>query len=140
MMWFKYVVLVLFGFAGGTLVASGFFAFITMIGLVNRFAQTTKTAKYNMLYEECIIYGATAGNLLAVYMFPFFIGNAGCVVYGLISGIYAGCIAVALAEVIKAIPIFIKRAGITSGLGIIMLLLALGKGIGGIIYFFFLNQ
>lgn len=125
----------LFAYAGGALSASGFFAILTILGVVNRFAKVTRTAKYIKLYEDMIVIGATLGNVLIVFQFGLPIGYVGCTIFGLVSGIFIGSFLVCLAETIKALPIFIRRVRISSGLGYIILCLGLGKGIGALIYF-----
>lgn len=130
------VLMAVVGLAGGILVAGGMFALITTLGIINRMAQDTHTAGDILLYEECVIWGGTLGNVLFVFDIHIPVGVAGMVLYGLAGGIYAGCLAIALAEIIKTIPVFIKRTGITKGFGYLILSMALGKGIGGLIYFF----
>lgn len=126
----------LMGFSAGLLVSGGVYALITTLGIINRMAQRTHSASKIRLYEECVIWGATLGNVLWVYSIhipfklPFYI------IYGIVGGIYSGCLAVALAEVIKTIPVFIMRTKLKEGLGFIILMMAIGKGIGGLVYFF----
>lgn len=135
----KYILLAVTGFCGGVLVATGLFALITMLGIINRYAQDTKTAIDIIWYEECVIWGASLGSIIYIFDVSLNVGNVGIALFGLMGGIYAGCLSVALAEVIKAFPIMIKRINISRGVGTIILLFALGKGIGSIIYFFLLN-
>ena len=59
-------------------------------------------------------------------------------IFGLMAGVYVGSFAVCLAENIKAIPVFVRRTRMASGLGWLILALALGKGIGGLIYYLYL--
>ena len=132
----KIVLLGIFGFAGGAISASGFFAVLTIVGVINRFAKVTRTAKHIKLYEEMIILGAAIGNVLVIFELVVNIGIIGCALFGLLSGMFIGSFLVCLAETIKALPIFIRRVRISSGLGYIILFLAIGKGIGSFIYFF----
>lgn len=137
--WLGNLLLAFVGVTGGILVAGGMYALITTLGIINRIAQDTHTARDIIVYEECVIWGATVGNIISVFGLGIPIGTVGLAAFGLIGGIYAGCLAVALAEIIKTIPVFIMRTGTTKGFGFIILMMALGKGIGGIIYFFWLN-
>lgn len=146
----KIVGMILFGAAGGALTAAGFFAVVTSIGLINRVAEVTKTAKNLLLYEEFIIAGAIVGNILSLFdiVLPFggwvlsFGENAwtiSCaqvilVVFGLMSGIFVGLFVVCLAETTKVLPIFLRRVRIGAGLGIIILMIGLGKAVGQLIY------
>lgn len=133
------ILLALIGLSAGILVSGGMYALITTLGIINRIAQDTHTASDILFYEECVIWGATVGNVLFVYDIVVPWGTAALIIFGLVGGIYAGCLAIALAEIIKTIPVYIMRTGLTTGFGIIILLMALGKGIGGMIYFFLLN-
>ena len=50
LMWIKKILLAVIGLSAGTMVAAGFFAFITAIGVVTTYAQRTKTAAYIKTY------------------------------------------------------------------------------------------
>jgi len=134
----RIILLGIFGFAGGAISASGFFAVLTIVGVMNRFAKVTRTAKHIKLYEDMIILGATIGNILVIFQLVIHVGIIACAIFGLLSGIFIGSFLVCLAETIKALPIFIRRVRISSGLGYIILFLAIGKGIGSLMYFYFL--
>lgn len=56
-------------------------------------------------------------------------------VYGLSAGIFVGCIAVALAEILNTFPIMFRRIGLKTGLPWVMLFMALGKSAGAFYYF-----
>ncbi len=134
----KVILLGLFGAAGGMISASGLFALITSVGIVNRFSKVTHTARKEILYENMIILGATLGNLISVFQWHLGFGNYFIGFFGLIAGIYVGTLAVCLAETIKALPIFVRRIRITTGLGYLILFLALGKAVGSLVYFYLL--
>lgn len=132
---FKIIGMVLLGGAGGALTAAGFFAVVTNVGLINRVADVTGTTKNILLFEEFIIAGAVVGNILSLFdvVLPF--GQwIFLVVFGLISGIFVGLFVVCLAETTKAMPIFLRRVRIGAGLGIIILMIGLGKAVGQLIY------
>ena len=133
----KQMLLGLIGLSAGLVIAGGTFAFITWLGLITRFATKTKTASNMLLYEDMVVLGAAFGNLLYIYRFNLPIGNLGIVVFGVFSGMFEGCISVALAEVIQTFPIFASRAKIKIGIPYILLSLALGKGVGTVIQAFF---
>ena len=126
----KSFILFLIGMSGGVVVAAGVFAFITMIGIFPRFAGRTHTASHIYLYETMVIWGGIIGNLIFVFDIHLPIKIIGLSLFGFFSGIYVGCLAIALAEVLNVFPIFVKRANITFGLPWIVLFLALGKSLG----------
>ena len=59
------------------------------------------------------------------------------ILYGFSAGIFVGCVAVALAEILKALPIFLRRVRMKEGLPWLVLFMALGKMLGSFFYFFF---
>ena len=125
------------GLSSGLAIAGGTFAFITWIGLIPRFASKTNTASHIMLYEDMVVLGATFGNLLYLYKFNVHVGIPGVIIFGIFSGIFEGCLSVAIAEVIQTFPIFTRRAKLRIGTPYILLSLALGKGVGTIMQAFF---
>ncbi len=129
------VILVFLSFSSGIVVSGGVFAFIAAIGVVPRFAQRTGTQKYIPMYEDAILLGGIFGTttMYIDYYIPLGVFIVGLV--GLAAGIFVGCLAISLAEVINIIPIFLRRSRITQGLPIIILGLATGKLLGSLIYF-----
>ncbi len=124
---------VLYCFAGlsfGVAVAGGLFAFITTVGVVTRLAAGTKTAKYVMLYETVSVFGVTLANIFDLFRLDFSCGTFSRGAYGLFSGIFVGCLAAALAEVVRVIPVFAKRIKLRVGMSLIVVAFALGKGLG----------
>ena len=92
------------GLASGFVVAAGIFAFITMLGIIPRLAQRTGTADHIYGYEWMIILGGTAGNILNLFVTHLPVGMIGIPIYGLFSGMFVGCLAMALAENLRVIP------------------------------------
>lgn len=135
-MYLKEAVMVFTGLAAGGMVAAGTFAFIVMIGIFTRLAQRTRTSGYTSLFENAIILGGTLGNILFVYeiKLPFF--YIGIVLFGFFSGIFVGCLAMALAEVLKIFPVFVKRVGLVEGIQYIVFSIAAGKCAGAVIQLF----
>lgn len=132
-MWIKDIVLLFIGISGGGLIAAGLFAFISMVGVITRLAARTKAANHIKFFEDLIILGATLGNVLYIYNFAFPIGRIGLVLFGFFSGVYVGCLAVALAEVINAIPVIAKRIKIQMGMPYIVCSMAIAKALGSFI-------
>jgi stage V sporulation protein AB len=51
------------------------------------------------------------------------------------AGIFVGCLALAIAEMLNTIPVFARRVGFRHGLGVAILGVAFGKLVGSLIYF-----
>lgn len=92
----------------------------------------------NHHFENAIIAGGILGNLISVFLeirIPF--GVLFLCAYGISAGIFVGCIAVALAEILNTFPIMFRRIGLKQGLPCVMVVMALGKTLGALYYFFY---
>lgn len=136
---FKSIVLIIFGLSIGTIVAGGVSALITAIGVVTRIAFRTETTDRVMVYEYCVLFGASLANIIYIYNL-----NAGLnitlgyfiiSIIGLFMGIFVGCIAMSLAEALDVSTIFFRRLKLKKYLGIVIIAAALGKFMGNILYF-----
>ena len=83
----QYSVLILIGLASGFAVASGIFAFITMLGIIPRLAARTNTANHVVWYETMIIAGGALGNIWIVFEIPMPLTSIFLAVYGLFAGV-----------------------------------------------------
>jgi len=143
------------GFSFGFLVSAGVFTVLVAVGLVPRFAGKTHTSNKVLLYEEMVVFGTIFGGIVSVFE-PFFllgkwihttgiiapavwqqIGNVMLGIYGLFAGMFVGCLALAIAEMLDSIPIFTRRIGFRHGIGIVILCVALGKLCGSLSYFWY---
>lgn len=145
-------------FAGvcfGCLSSTGIFTLLAAVGLVPRFAGQTHTARHIMLYEETVVAGTIFGCLLSVFpeycelgMFlnatlPAWeslwngLGIVLQLMFGLFSGMFVGCLALAIAEMLDSIPIFARRAAFRHGLGLVVLSMAAAKLVGSLLYFIY---
>ena len=126
------------GFLGicfGIIVASGAAAFVISLGLVPRYAGITRTAQNVRLYEDCSMLGAFLGNVLFLYSGRLSLGNAGLAIYGVFAGVFLGSWIIALGEVVNIFSIMTRRIGITKGIGLIIIVMAVGKTLGSLLFF-----
>ena len=137
MMFLKNVLLALIGLTAGAMAAAGTFAFIVMIGIITRLAQRTGTAKYTTVFENAIIIGGVVGNIWNIYKVQVPLGYVLLLLFGLFAGIFVGCLAMALAEVVKVFPILVRRIKLVEGLQIVVAGVAAGKFAGSLIQFLF---
>ena len=144
-MWIRQLGLGIFGFTAGIAVATGVFAFILVIGVVPRMIAKTQMADKTRMQETVIsISVVTMGFLsvspwLALYKAPVpsILAQGLLLLYGLGAGIFVGCVAAALAEIVKTLPIMFRRARLKKGLCYVLWAMALGKVAGS--FFYFLN-
>ena len=135
-MWIRVFILGMIGLSSGALVAGGLFAFIASLGIVSDLADRTKTVKHRGMYENAIIVGGILGNMAYLYQMNF--GKSAIVLgtFGFFSGIFVGCWAMALAEILNIFPVFIRRTKLVRFVPYIILGIALGKSLGGAVYFY----
>ncbi len=149
-MFLKHIFLGIIGLSFGMFAAGGVFTVLISVGLIPRFAG-------KMLFEEAVVLGTLLGDFISVFersgrLGDFILKNelfgsgrtevvwhaAGTVIivaFGLFAGIFVGCLALAIAEMLDTIPIFSRRIGFRHGLGIAVLAMALGKVAGSLLYF-----
>jgi len=147
------VFLIILGGSYGFLAAAGVFTVLVAIGLVPRFAGKTHTAGKVLIYEEMVIFGTITGGIVSVFPEYFrpaefvrehlgqyqgiweVFGVFGQGTFGLFAGMFVGCLALAIAEMLDSIPIFARRVSFRHGLGLVILCMALGK-LSGALFFF----
>lgn len=134
-MWAQQVILALIGLSAGAAVAAGLFAFIIGLGVVSDFADRTHTGAHILLYEDCVAFGGIVGNILQIYQIGIPHGTWLLPIFGTFAGIFVGCWSMAVAEMLNLFPIFIRRLKILRCLPYLILGMALGKGIGALVFF-----
>ncbi len=147
------VFLAVVGASYGLLAAAGVFTVLVAVGLVPRFAGKTHTARKVLLYEEMVIFGTIVGSILSI--FPEYcqfgawwqqhapalqgvwqgMGIFWQAMFGLFAGMFIGCLALAIAEMLDSIPIFARRISFRHGIGLAILAMAAGKLCGSLLYF-----
>ena len=152
MMWAeagKQVLLALIGISAGTAVAGGLFSFIVELGVVADFADRTHTGDRILFYESCVALGGILGNLFylaggwlfrtvpgaAVFLWKTAAGDVLLGAFGLLSGIFVGCWAMALAENLNVFPVFMRRIRIVRYTAAFVMSVAIGKSGGALLFF-----
>ncbi|MBS4194552.1 stage V sporulation protein AB [Lederbergia citri] len=135
------VIVILIGLAGGLAVGSGFVAFLTVLGIIPRLTQLTKTASLIHIYEWAVILGAVCLGWIdlrnqSLHIEVSFISA----IVGLLCGIFIGMLAAALTEVLNVIPILSKRIGLEKQLLTLLMAIVLGKIIGSLFQWLYFNN
>ena len=134
-MWMKNIFLAILGLSAGITAAGGLFSFIIGLGVVSDFADRTHTGEHVMLYEDAIAVGGSIGAIISVYHPTIPYGSWLVPLAGLFGGIFVGCWAMALTEMLDLFPIFIRRIRLVRGIGAIIIGIAFGKGLGALLFF-----
>lgn len=134
-MWVPQILSAVIGLSAGMLTAAGLFSFISGLGVISDFADRTHTGEQVMLYEDAVAAGGILGNL--VFLFRIRIPGASWIlpVFGLTAGIFTGCWAMALAEMLDVFPIFVRRAKLVRCIPWVILGTAAGKTCGSLLFF-----
>lgn len=156
-MFLKQLLLGIMGLSFGMFAAGGVFTVLISVGLIPRFAGKMHVSRKIFLFEEAVVFGTLTGNFFSIFdrygrigdfiirnnIFGeestesvwHMIGTAILIIFGLFAGIFVGCLALAIAEMLDSIPIFARRIGFRHGLGVVVLAMALGKVAGSLVYF-----
>ena len=129
----RYVLLALVCFASGIAISGGYFAFISLIGIFPKLLEKVKGARHYMLIESLLACGATLANAVYLVDIPVRVTWLGYSVVCLFGGIFVGCLAGALTEVLNVIPIAARRFSVRRNLPYVIYALAAGKLIGSLI-------
>lgn len=157
MLFIRWMLLAVIGASSGLIVSAGVFTVLISVGLIPRFAGKMHVARKIFVLEEMVVLGTLFGGFFSIFsdwgMVGAFVrehqlfgagategvwnllGTLFLLVFGVFAGIFVGCLALAIAEMLNTIPVFARRIGFRHGLGIAILAVALGKLTGSIIYF-----
>ncbi len=155
-MFLKQIFMCVCGLSFGFLASAGVFTVLVSVGLIPRFAGKMHVAKKVFMLEEAVVLGTLTGGFCSVFydwinigsvlrekqVFGGFTeafiqvgGNLFFIIFGIFAGMFVGCLALAIAEMLNSIPIFARRIGFRHGLGVAVTAAALGKLAGSLIYF-----
>ncbi|MDN3016641.1 stage V sporulation protein AB [Neobacillus drentensis] len=128
----KIVSIIFLGLASGLAVGSGFVAFLTVLGIIPRLTQLTKTMKMIQHYEWAVVIGAISGVLASLRDPLLPISAYFLIPLGISGGVFVGMLAAALTEVLNVLPILAKRIRLDGEIVILIMAIVLGKIFGSI--------
>lgn len=128
------LLLIAIGFSGGLTTGCGFVAFLTVLGIIPRLVQMSKTPEYIRAYEWSVIAGGVAGTWMGLHYVHLSLPMLLLIPIGLASGIFVGMMAAALTEVLNVMPILSKRVGFHHQILILLMALVLGKAFGSLFH------
>ena len=145
----KLILLAFAGLSAGAAVAAGLFSFIVELGVIADFADRTHTGERILFYESSVAWGGILGNLFwlfgkpalellsggADFLHTTWAGEALICGFGLFAGIFTGCWAMALAEILNVFPVFMRRARLVKYTAAFIVCMAAGKSLGALLFF-----
>ena len=135
-MWAQQILLAAIGISAGVAVSGGLFSLIVELGVIADFADRTHTGDKVLFYEDCTAAGGILGNIIYVFRIGIPAGDWGLGIFGIFAGIFVGCWAMALAEILNVFPVFMRRVRIVRYMSAFVISLAVGKGLGACLFFF----
>lgn len=120
------------GFSWGLAVGCGFVAFLTVLGIIPRLIQLTKTLHLVRVYTACVIMGTLMGTYLSFTDVNWNNPVILLIIWGMFHGIFNGMLAAALTEVLNVFPLITKRIRMENKLITFMMAVVIGKIIGSL--------
>lgn len=136
----QYIIYILLCLSAGTVIAASFVAFITLLGVFPALAEKFKLIRDYFYIEVFILLGAVIGNVVYLYDIQISLGYLGLIVFTLFGGIFVGCLAGALAEVLNVFPIISRRFKLRKYLPYIIISVGFGKLFGSLVQYFVLGM
>jgi stage V sporulation protein AB len=127
-----YLLEIFIGFSSGAVVGAGFVAFITVLRIIPRMVQLSKTDRFIKGYIVSIVLGLLLGSVFSFFKISWNESILLLVVWGLLHGIFNGMLAAALTEVLNVIPILLKRIRADGFLLWLLMAIVFGKVIGSL--------
>lgn len=136
---FSRLLCILWGFSSGMVISTGIVSFITAIGIIPRFVLKSQISKHFYAIGTTIVIAATLGMVWSIegIRMPMPKLIVGCLAF--LFGIFVGCLAMAIAEVMNVMPVMDRRLHIKNGVGLFIIAFAIGKLIGALYYWHYPN-
>jgi stage V sporulation protein AB len=127
----------LWGLASGLVIATAFTSFITILGVIPRIATKLNIKEYYFALGNSVTAGVLVGSIL--YLFEPFIKMPTIltIVVSLCFGIFIGCLALAIAEVLDVMPILNRRVHFKRAISFFIIAFSFGKMLGAFCYWIF---
>lgn len=132
-----WLALITIGLSEGIIVGGAIAAFFSVLGIVARLAQLTKTPTYIYYYALAITLGASLTSLFQFMKVSFYQVDVLIALIGLTMGFFIGFLAGALTEVLNVIPIICRRLYLEKYLDLILFFFILGKVLGSLFYWLY---
>ncbi|MDR1150233.1 MAG: stage V sporulation protein AB [Clostridiales bacterium] len=128
----KELILIFICFSSGLTISSAFAALIVQLKIINKLIFITKTEKFLKLYEIALILGIFFGGISKKIFLDIKLFG---ILFFLCLGVFHGCLAMLLAEVLNVLPVFLKKINLKKYFNLLILSIALGKLFGCLIYY-----
>lgn len=138
-MWINLLEIII-GFSSGLAVGAGFVALITLLKILPRLIQLTKTVHFIHFFISSIIIGALFAGYLSFTAIVWDYSLFSSIIWGGFHGIFNGMLIAALAEVLNVFPVLLRRLHLKVWLKWFVMAFVLGKMAGSLFQWLFFDQ
>jgi len=125
---------ILAGLAGGLAVGGGVVAFFTVLGILTRIIELSKTKRFTPVYEIAIVLGSMGSTLAYIFDIHLPFLKFLTVITGLMMGIFVGMVAAALTETLDILSNAVNTLGIIKWVYVLIFALIFGKIAGSVLF------
>lgn len=130
-------VCILWGFASGLIISTGILSFINAIGIIPRVSTKLKVTTHYFALANASLLGVVIGTIFYIWDIYVPLPKVVIALFSLALGVFIGCLAVALAEILNVIPITKSRLKLKRGVYLLILSFGIGKMIGTLFYYLY---
>src|SRR5690625_4407181 len=123
---------ILIGFSSGIVIGGAFVAILTVLGIIPRLIQLSRSKYLVNVYSVSIILGTVFGTYMSFTGITFHFHFIFLVFWGGIHGIFNGMLAAALIEILNVFPLLSKRVGLEKYLLLLLTAIVIGKIAGSL--------
>ncbi|MGL6174128.1 MAG: stage V sporulation protein AB [Cellulosilyticaceae bacterium] len=131
------VLSMVWGFGAGVVLSTGIVSFISMIGIIPRLLSEPKIRSHYLAAGTAASLGIITGTIFYTWNIYIPIPNVLIGIFSVAYGMFIGCLAVALTEVLDVLPIMQRRLKLKKGLHLIIIALSMGKLVGTLYYWLY---
>ncbi|QQK77049.1 stage V sporulation protein AB [Salicibibacter cibarius] len=126
------IFIIVSGFSEGLIIGAGLVAFLTILGVIQRLTQLTRTQAYVHAYQWAVILGSFIFTVFGQWNIHFSLPLLSTIITGIFSGMFVGALAAALTEVLNVLPVLAKRTGLVDRIMWLLFAVIFGKVTGSL--------
>lgn len=129
---------ILIGFSSGVIIGGAFIALLTVLGVISRLIQLSKSWQMIHAYSVALLLGTLFGTFISFTDITWDQPVITLLFWGAIHGIFNGMLAAALIEILQVFPLLSKRVGMEKYILFLLTAIIFGKIFGSLFQWIFL--
>ena len=131
-----YLIEVFIGLSGGIAVGGAYASILTVLDILPRLAQISKSPANINKFESALVFGGVSWTVIDFMDVTIPLGIWGMLIFGSFGGIFIGLLIAGLAEVFNVLPVMSNRLKMNQYIFHFVVALILGKVTGSLFYWF----